>query len=80
MLHIPHSYLESNHLLDIAFKINLSKADIKKYAKKAGTEDTSTSGLPFEEGLKNLQVGNNNSSFLRKMSRKGSSLSFKSSD
>ncbi|KAI8983151.1 rab-GTPase-TBC domain-containing protein [Pilobolus umbonatus] len=57
LLHIPHSYLEPNNLLDVAFKLHLSKTDIKKYAKKASTIDASTSGLPIEYGIKNLQVG-----------------------
>lgn len=85
LLHIPHEYLESNTLLETAFRINLSKTDIKRYAKKAGTEDATTSGLPFEHGIKNLQVGNtNNSSFhgLKKglggkISRKTSNVNFK---
>lgn len=59
MLHIPHEYLEPNTLLDTAFRINLSKTDIKRYAKKAGTEDSTVTGLPFEHGIKNLQVGSN---------------------
>ncbi|EIE78693.1 hypothetical protein RO3G_03397 [Rhizopus delemar RA 99-880] len=58
LLHIPHEYLEPNNLLDTAFRINLSKTNIKRYAKKAGTEDATVTGLPFEDGLKNLQVGN----------------------
>ncbi|KAI8992169.1 rab-GTPase-TBC domain-containing protein [Mycotypha africana] len=59
LLHIPHQYLEPHVLLETAFRINLSKTDIKKYAKKAGTADDtlSTFGLPFEHGIKNLQVG-----------------------
>lgn len=61
LLHIPHEYLEPNTLLETAFRINLSKTDIKRYAKRAGTEDAKISGLPFEHGIKNLQVGNNNS-------------------
>ncbi|CEG73143.1 hypothetical protein RMATCC62417_08579 [Rhizopus microsporus] len=59
LLHIPHEYLEPNTLLDTAFRINLSKTDIKRYAKKAGTEDSTVTGLPFEHGIKNLQVGSN---------------------
>jgi hypothetical protein len=42
--------------LDAAFGIPLSKTDIKKYAKKAGSDDASVTGLPFEDGIKNLQV------------------------
>ncbi|KAG1462152.1 hypothetical protein G6F56_005577 [Rhizopus delemar] len=58
LLHIPHNYLEPNNLLDTAFRINLSKTNIKRYAKKAATEDATTSGLSFEDVIKNLQVGN----------------------
>jgi hypothetical protein len=67
--------LESNNLLETAFRINLSKTDIKKYAKRAGSEDASTTGLPFEEGIKNLQVGANNGSFsgLKGLGRKKNS-------
>ncbi|KAI8090325.1 rab-GTPase-TBC domain-containing protein [Thamnidium elegans] len=63
LLHIPHEYLQPNTLLETAFRINLSKTDIKRYAKRAGSEDATTSGLPFEHGIKNLQVGNTNHTF-----------------
>lgn len=82
LLHIPHEYLESNTLLETAFRINLSKTDIKRYAKKS-TEDATTSGLPFEHGIKNLQVGNSSSSFngLKglggKITKKTSNVNFK---
>ncbi|EPB87848.1 hypothetical protein HMPREF1544_05377 [Mucor circinelloides 1006PhL] len=72
LLHIPHEYLQPNTLLEAAFRINLSKTDIKRYAKRAGSEDATTSGLPFEHGIKNLQVGNSNSTFY------GHGLGFKS--
>ncbi|KAI9468496.1 MAG: rab-GTPase-TBC domain-containing protein [Benjaminiella poitrasii] len=61
LLHIPHSYLDPNVLMSTAFRLQLSKTDIKRYAKRAGTEDATTSGLPFEHGIKNLQIGNSNS-------------------
>ncbi|KAI7903323.1 rab-GTPase-TBC domain-containing protein [Cokeromyces recurvatus] len=61
LLHIPHKYLEADILLSTAFRIHLSKTDIKRYAKKAGTEDLTTSGLPIEHGIKNLQAGSNSS-------------------
>ncbi|KAI9015789.1 rab-GTPase-TBC domain-containing protein [Phycomyces nitens] len=58
LLHIPHKYLGPDLLLDTAFRIKLSKTDIKKYAKKASTSsDSTTMGLPFEHGIKNLMVG-----------------------
>lgn len=76
LLHIPHEYLQPNALLDAAFRINLSKTDIKRYAKRAGTEDATTSGLPFEDGIKNLLVGSNNSSFYKSL---GGKMSGKSS-
>ncbi|KAI8369716.1 rab-GTPase-TBC domain-containing protein [Blakeslea trispora] len=79
LLHIPHKYLEPGVLLETAFRIHLSKTDIKRYAKKACTEDETTSGLPFEDGIKNLQVGGNGSSgglrsLSGKLSKKGSGL------
>lgn len=87
LLHIPHEYLQPNTLLETAFRINLSKTDIKRYAKRAGTEDSTTSGLPFEHGIKNLQVGNSNSTFYghglgfkslgSKISKKGSNMNIK---
>lgn len=83
LLHIPHEYLQPNALLDTAFRINLSKTDIKRYAKRAGSEDASTSGLPFEHGIKNLQVGNSNGHSLGfknlggKLSNKSSNVNFK---
>ncbi|KAI8645828.1 rab-GTPase-TBC domain-containing protein [Parasitella parasitica] len=87
LLHIPHEYLQPDTLLETAFRINLSKTDIERYAKKAGTEDATTLGLPFEDGIKNLQVGSSNSSFYghglgfrslsSKMSRKSSNVNIK---
>lgn len=86
LLHIPHEYLQPNTLLETAFRINLSKTDIKRYAKRAGSEDA-TSGLPFEHGIKNLQVGNNNSTFYghglgfkglgNKITKKSSNVNFR---
>lgn len=83
LLHIPLDYLEPNTLLETAFRINLSKTDIKHYAKRAGAEDATTSGLPFEHGIKNLQVGNNNSyglgfkSLSGKISKKSSNVNMR---
>ncbi|OBZ85755.1 TBC1 domain family member 10A [Choanephora cucurbitarum] len=82
LLHIPHKYLEPGVLLETAFRIHLSKTDIKRYAKKACTEDETTSGLPFEDGIKNLQVGGNGSSgglrsLSGKLSKKGSNHNVK---
>ncbi|KAI7863462.1 rab-GTPase-TBC domain-containing protein [Spinellus fusiger] len=63
LLHIPHKYLGPDVLLEAAFRIKLSKTDIKKYAKKASTSsDATTMGLPFEHGFKNLMVGESNAS------------------
>ncbi|KAF1805971.1 rab-GTPase-TBC domain-containing protein [Mucor lusitanicus] len=80
LLHIPHEYLQPNTLLESAFRINLSKTDIKRYAKRAGSEDATTSGLPFEHGIKNLQVGNSNSHSLGFKSLGGKKISKKSSN
>ncbi|KAI8079714.1 rab-GTPase-TBC domain-containing protein [Gilbertella persicaria] len=82
LLHIPHKYLEPTALLDTAFRINLSKTDIKRYARKAGTEDATTSGLPFEDGIKNLQVsghsiGGGFKGFGGKLTKKGSNMNIK---
>ncbi|KAG0165765.1 hypothetical protein DFQ28_005993 [Apophysomyces sp. BC1034] len=87
LLHIPHEYLGADTLLEVAFRIKLSKTDIKRYAKKASTgSDETTTGLPFEHGLKNLQVGTSSFSSshslgnLRdKMKRKNSSVNIKES-
>ncbi|KAL1928923.1 hypothetical protein VTP01DRAFT_1982 [Rhizomucor pusillus] len=57
LLHIPHEYLGADALLEAAFRIKLSKADIKKYAKKASTSTADTMGLPVELGIKNLMIG-----------------------
>ncbi|RUS15653.1 rab-GTPase-TBC domain-containing protein [Endogone sp. FLAS-F59071] len=54
LLHIPLDNLGPENLLDTAFKIKLSKEDIKKYSHKA---DSSTAGLSVELGLNNLSVG-----------------------
>ncbi|OAD73610.1 hypothetical protein PHYBLDRAFT_168049 [Phycomyces blakesleeanus NRRL 1555(-)] len=65
LLHIPHKSLGPDLLLDTAFRIKLSKTDIKKYAKKASTSnDATTMGLPFEHGIKNLMVGESHTSGL----------------
>ncbi|KAF7724672.1 hypothetical protein EC973_000844 [Apophysomyces ossiformis] len=87
LLHIPHEYLGADTLLEVAFRIKLSKTDIKRYAKKASTSsDETTTGLPFEHGLKNLQVGSSSFSSshslgnLRdKIKRKNSSVNIKDS-
>ena len=79
LLHIPHEYLQPNTLLESAFRINLSKTDIKRYAKRAGSEDATTSGLPFEHGIKNLQVGSNSNSHGLGFKSLGGKISKKSS-
>ncbi|KAH8551518.1 rab-GTPase-TBC domain-containing protein [Umbelopsis sp. PMI_123] len=61
LLHIPHKYLGPDLLLETAFRIKLSKSDIAKYARKASVKDASVAGLPFEPGLENLKVGQNQS-------------------
>ncbi|KAI8874860.1 TBC-domain-containing protein [Backusella circina FSU 941] len=83
LLHIPHKYLQPEALLDTAFRIKLSKTDIKRYAKKAGSEDAS---LPFEDSIKNLGIRGNSKSqvfkgFGEKIIRKsGSSINMKEQD
>ncbi|CDH53403.1 tbc1 domain family member 10a-like [Lichtheimia corymbifera JMRC:FSU:9682] len=57
LLHIPHNYLTPDTLLDVAFRIKLSKTDIKRHAKKASSSTTDAMGLPVEHGLKNLMAG-----------------------
>lgn len=61
LLHIPHKFLGPDLLLETAFRIKLSKSDIAKYARKASIKDASVAGLPFEPGLENLKVGQNQS-------------------
>ncbi|ORX48851.1 RabGAP/TBC [Hesseltinella vesiculosa] len=61
LLHIPHRFLDVDELLETAFHIKMSKADIAKYAKKATVHSTDTQGLSFEPGLRNLQAGSNHS-------------------
>ncbi|KAI9493461.1 rab-GTPase-TBC domain-containing protein [Zychaea mexicana] len=58
LLHIPHEYLAPDQLLEVAFRIKLSKTDIRRYAKKASSSTTDAMGLPLEHGLKNLMAGN----------------------
>ncbi|KAI8142758.1 rab-GTPase-TBC domain-containing protein [Fennellomyces sp. T-0311] len=58
LLHIPHDYLGPDALLEAAFRIKLSKTDIRRYAKKASSSTTDAMGLPVEHGLKNLMAGN----------------------
>ncbi|KAI9320674.1 rab-GTPase-TBC domain-containing protein [Dichotomocladium elegans] len=60
LLHIPHKYLKPDILLDAAFRIKLSKTDIKRYAKKASSSTSDAMGLPVEHGLKNLMAGGPN--------------------
>ncbi|RUO96628.1 rab-GTPase-TBC domain-containing protein [Jimgerdemannia flammicorona] len=66
LLHIPFDNLGPENLLETAFKIKLSKDDIKKYSRKASSE-ASTQGLPVEFGINNLSAGqlsNNSASAL----------------
>ncbi|KAI9253946.1 rab-GTPase-TBC domain-containing protein [Phascolomyces articulosus] len=70
LLHIPHEYLAPDALLDVAFRIKLSKTDIRRYAKKASTSTTDAMGLPVEHGLKNLMAGNPTSTSLKSLGGK----------
>ncbi|ORZ00269.1 rab-GTPase-TBC domain-domain-containing protein [Syncephalastrum racemosum] len=72
LLHIPHDYLAPDALLDTAFRLKLSKTDIKRFAKKASSSSESdANGLPVEHGLKNLMVGGKPSSSPSLQSFKG---------
>lgn len=72
LLHIPHDYLAPDALLDTAFRLKLSKMDIKRFAKKASSSSESdANGLPVEHGLKNLMVGGKPSSSPSLQSFKG---------
>lgn len=81
LLHIPHKYLQPDTLLDTAFRIKLSKTDIKRYAKKAGSEDGS-----LEDSIKNLGISGNSKNQVFKglgdkiIRKSGSSINMKEQD